>query len=425
MTHIHLSRDSRVLVVDDSLAIGSLVKAALESTIDYPVDFAVSRAECERLLDQHPERYPVAVVDLNLPDAPDGEAVDVVLAHGCAVIVLTGNMDEALHERISAKPISDYVIKQNPGSIETVQRGVRRILRNLESRVLLVDDSPSFRSFLKVLMTNQRLSVVDADNGAAALAAVERDPDIKLVVTDFEMPGMDGVHLCAAMRAKHSSSRLAVIGLTGSGDNFIGVKFLKAGADDIVRKPFLVEEFIGRINNCLDHLDNIRLIEDQANRDYLTKLYNRRYLFSTGNLLYEQASKGRVRLAAVMVDIDFFKKINDTYGHDCGDKAIVAMAETLTRHFPGKHLVARMGGEEFCILAVDPPPLDAALESLRAAVAELQIAIPGGGHFGMTTSIGAFAALGENLDDMINRADQALYQAKNSGRNRVVMENPQ
>lgn len=419
--NISLSRDSRILVVDDSHAIGKLVRSALETVIDMPVDYADSFAACERLLGEYPGCYPVAVVDLNLPDAPDGEAVNRVLREGTAVVVLTGNMDQEMHDRISAKSVSDYIVKQNPGSIETVQRSVRRILRNLESKVLLVDDSPSSRAYLKTLMETQRLTTLEAGNGEEALKIVDQHRDIALVVTDYEMPGMDGVHLTATLRARHNSSKMAVVGLTGSDEHFLGVKFLKAGADDIVRKPFLVEEFIGRINNCLDHLDNIRIIEDQAHRDYLTHLYNRRYLFNAGNIFFENAQKGQIRLAAIMLDIDFFKRINDTYGHECGDKAIVSVAQTLAVHFPHTHLVARMGGEEFCVLAVDPPPLVAALENLRLAIAALQIPVHGKDAVRLTISIGACASLGTSLEDMIERADQALYQAKNSGRNRVVI----
>lgn len=413
--------NARILVVDDSQAIGKLVQGAIDAVIDLPVDYAASLAECRHLLNQHRGCYPLAVVDLNLPDAPDGEAVDLALENHLAVIVLTGNIDEKMHYRISLKPISDYIIKQNPGSVETVQRGVQRILRNLDTTVLLVDDSASSRAFLKTLLEIQRLKVLEAPNGKSALDILDRRNDIALVVTDYEMPEMDGIHLTAAVRSRYSSSKMAIVGLTGSQDNFLGVKFLKAGADDIVRKPFLVEEFIGRINNCLDHLDNIRIIEDQAHRDYLTRLYNRRYLFDAGKTLFQYAKNGRVRLGVAMLDIDFFKKINDTYGHECGDTAIVGVARALLATFGGHNLTARMGGEEFCILTVDCRSVEDALEDFRKHIEVQQIAVPGSDALRMTISIGATEILGDNLEDMINRADRALYQAKNAGRNRVVM----
>lgn len=412
----------RILVIDDSLAIGKVVQAAIESSVDFPVDYAASFAECERLLSDRGGQYQVAVVDLNLPDAPDGQAVDLVLSNGVAAIVLTGNMDKQMHERISVKPIVDYVIKQNPGSIETVQRSVKRTLRNMTRKVMVVDDSASFRAYLKAILGTQRLQVLEAANGKAALQELERMEDVALVVTDYEMPEMDGVCLTAALRSRFPSSRMAIVGLTGSDDTFLGVKFLKAGADDIVRKPFLAEEFVGRINNCMDHLDSILTIQDQANRDYLTKLFNRRYLFDSGAALFDSARRGDMRLSVAMVDIDFFKKINDTYGHDIGDLAIVGLAKALSAAFGGKNLVARMGGEEFCILAVNPSSSLDLLEKLRRDIEALEIPLPGNGKLRMTISIGVTDTLGENLDATINSADQALYDAKHGGRNRVVLK---
>ncbi len=415
-------QNPRILVIDDSLAIGKLVQSSIQSVVDLPVDYATSFAECERLLSENKGLYQIAVVDLNLPDAPDGQAVDLVLHNGIAAIVLTGNLDEQMHDRISGKLIVDYVIKQNPGSIETVQRCVLRTLRNMQRKVMIVDDSASFRTYLKAVLNTQRLQVLEATNGKAALLELEKMQDVALVVTDYEMPEMEGVQLTAALRSRFSSSRMAIVGLTGSDDAFLGVRFLKAGADDIVRKPFLIEEFIGRINNCMDHLDNIQTVQDQANRDYLTKLFNRRYLFNAGAAIFDKAKRGQIRLSVAMVDIDFFKKINDTYGHDIGDIAIVSLAKALSAAFKGEELVARMGGEEFCILAINPQSSLELLERLRENVAALEIPLPENGKLRMTISIGVTDTLGENLDAMINLADQALYDAKHGGRNRVVLK---
>jgi PleD family two-component response regulator len=131
----------RILVVDDSRAIGMAVISSVSTVTDMPIDYADSFKACERLLTEHGQAYQAAVVDLNLPDAPDGQAVDLVLGNGIATIVLTGMLDQGVHARIGSKPIVDYVVKQNPGAIETVQRDVRRILRNRQRKALVVDDS--------------------------------------------------------------------------------------------------------------------------------------------------------------------------------------------------------------------------------------------------------------------------------------------
>ncbi|MBK6742255.1 MAG: hypothetical protein IPG66_04470 [Hydrogenophilales bacterium] len=164
----------RILVVDDSRAIGMAVTRSLASVTDLPIDYADSFKACEQLLTEHGSAYQAAVVDLNLPDAPDGQAVDLVLGNGIATIVLTGMLDESLHARISSKPIVDYVVKQNPGAIETVQRDVRRVLRNRERKALVVDDSVSYRAYLKTILATQRLQVIEAGDGRKALERIER-----------------------------------------------------------------------------------------------------------------------------------------------------------------------------------------------------------------------------------------------------------
>jgi diguanylate cyclase (GGDEF)-like protein len=410
----------RILVVDDSQAIGRAVQKAIELVVELPVDYVGSHADCARALQAAPGGYVAAVVDIHLPDAPDGEAVDLVAGQGIATIVLTGNLDAATRARITGKSIVDYIIKQNPGAIEALQRGVQRILRNMARKVLVVDDSASFRSYLQVILQTQRLQVLEAADGRACFEILEADKDISLVITDYEMPDMDGVHLTAAVRSHHSSTKMGVIGITGSAETDLGVRFLKAGADDIVRKPFLVEEFVARVNSCLDHLDNIQTIQDQANRDYLTKLYNRRYLFEAGNPLFNSARRGHIQLTVGVLDIDYFKRINDTYGHDAGDAAIVAVARALAQSFRGTDLVARLGGEEFCVLAVNAGPPGEVFERFRKLV-EAMVIPHAKGSLQLTISIGVTSQVDGSLDGMINAADKALYEAKQGGRNRVVV----
>jgi len=412
--------DKRILIVDDSNVICEVVKADIENATGMPVDTAASLKECRALLHKYPGKYPVAVVDLILPDATDGEAVDEVLTAGIAAVVLTASLEESLHKSITRKPIADYVIKQSPGAFETVLNNVLRILRNRTRTVLLVDDSATFREYMKALLTAQRLQVIEEADGKAALDAVSQS-DIALIITDYEMPGMDGVTLTARLRAGHPASRLGVIGITGSDDAFVGVRFLKAGANDIVRKPFLAEEFIGRVNNILDQLYNIDIIQDQANRDYLTKLHNRRYFYETAVPLFGSAMRGHIKLSVGMVDIDFFKRVNDTYGHDVGDKAIVGVAKILTDSFRSTDIVARMGGEEFCVLLVNAEsPLDI-FERLRLRIAAIEIPLEEGGTLRFTCSIGVCVTHGKTIEAMVNNADSALYSAKQGGRNRVML----
>ena len=415
----------RILVVDDSATIGIVVKNAVNSAINMPVDVARSLAACEKLLAEHRGHYQVAVVDLSLPDALDGEAVDMTLSCGVATIVLTGSLDSSTHERISAKPIVDYVTKQSPGSIAIVQKSVLHILRNMQCKVLIVEQDPAYRAYLKNILLTQRLQVIEADSAAKALFEMDQRSDIAAVITAYEISDMDGVDLCMKLRSSFPSTKLAIIGITHSANDFSGVRFFKAGADDIIHKPFLVEELVSRINARLDYIDSLRIIQEQANRDFLTKLYNRRYLFDMGNALFSSAKRNSIKIMIAMVDIDFFKRINDTYGHDVGDMAIVAVAEAISKSFRTSDIVARMGGEEFCIVAVNN---DAPLETmnrLRLYIEGLAIPLNEKESIHLTVSIGVSTILCNTLEEMINHSDEALYKAKQGGRNQVVLfENP-
>jgi diguanylate cyclase (GGDEF)-like protein len=408
--------EGRILIVDDSATVGMVVKNAVSSVVDMPVDLARSLAACIQLLVAHPGQYQVAVVDLSLPDAKDGEAVDMVLGYGVATIVLTGSLDSSTHERISAKPIVDYVTKQSPGSIAIVQKSVLHTLRNMNCTVLIVDDNPGYRTDLKNILLTQRLQVIEADSAAAALHEIETHDEIAVVVTAYEMQKMDGVDLCMKLRSNFPSTKLAIIGITGSTNDFAGVRFFKAGADDIIHKPFLVEEFVSRVNARLDYLDSLRTIQEQANRDYLTKLYNRRYLFEAGNVLFNSAKRGHIQILIAMIDIDFFKRINDTYGHDIGDKAIVLVAQAITMHFRATDIVARMGGEEFCIIAVNNTSVEETMNRLRLYIEGMAIPLDDNDSISLTVSIGVTSTLCNTLGEMINHADEALYKAKQHGR---------
>ena len=414
----------RILIVDDSATIGLVVRNAVNSIVNMQVDLARSLAGCKQMLAEHAGEYQVAVVDLNLPDAPDGEAVDLVLGSGVATIVLTGSLDNETHKRISAKPIVDYVTKQSPGSIAIVKKSVLHTLRNMCCKVLLVEQDAAHRTYLKNILLTQRLQVIEADSTTLALKEIGERDDISVVVTAYEFPqddSMDGVELCMKLRSNFSSSKLAIFGITNAAYDFAGVRFFKAGADDIIHKPFLVEEFVSRINARLDYLDSLRTIQEQANRDYLTKLYNRRYLFEMGNALFSSAKRNSIQIIIAMIDIDFFKRINDTYGHDIGDVAIVTVAQAISKSFRTSDIVARMGGEEFCVVAVNNDAPAETMNRIRKQIEALPIPVSDSESIHMTVSIGVSTQLAETLEEMINHADEALYKAKQTGRNQVIL----
>lgn len=409
----------QVLLIEDNRALALMAKSLIESEVGYQAVVAPSRAEAMRLIEREPEAFTAAVVDLNLPDAPNGEVVPEVVAAGIPTIVLTGAYGEELRQQMTVHGVVDYVVKQGIASYQYACELVRRIHNNRSIKVLVVDDSPSAALVLKQQLEIMRLNVLLARDGKEALAVLNQHPDVCLVFTDYNMPEMDGFELCRRIRESHSKGKIAILGLSGQNDVRLSSRFLKSGANDFLAKPFVYEELLCRVNQNLELLEYIDTIKDISNRDFLTRLHNRRYFFDRGIGIYEKAKKTGSPLNAAMMDIDFFKKINDSQGHDGGDAALKHMAALLTGAF-GADLVARFGGEEFCILMEqDRQVAMDSLEAFRQLVQESPVS-QGNYHFGFTLSIGVTDQFGADLDAMLMIADSALYQAKQGGRNRVV-----
>jgi diguanylate cyclase (GGDEF)-like protein len=418
--HFSDAFDSPVLVIEDQKSLAGLLAAMIRERWGCEVHLAHSLEQTARLLSTQDPPYRVAVCDLNLPDAPYGEVIELVKSAGIAAIALTGTFGEDLREAILKKGVIDYVPKDSTNSFGYVTDLVGRLQKNFHIKLLVVDDSLSARAVLKHILEMLRFTVFTANDGAEALTVLDAHPDIAMMLTDYAMPVMDGFELTAQARKRHGKERLAIIGISASDDKLISSQFLKNGANDFITKPYSYEEILCRINQNLEMLEIIRINRDAATRDYLTRLYNRRYFFETGSPIHAAAKSRQHPLAAAMLDIDHFKKINDQHGHDCGDEVLRQVAQLLDQHL-GQWLVARLGGEEFAVLldGCGPEEAHGHLEALRQAIAAAPIAC-GDRVIPVTLSVGLSSEPGESIDDMIKSADLALYQAKKGGRNRVV-----
>lgn len=406
-----------ILIVEDQRSIANMLASVLEDRYGYATVVAYTQAETARILESQPIH--LAIADLNLPDAPYGEVIDLLHKHKISTIALTGAFGREMRETILKKGAIDYIPKQSPHSIEYAVEMANRIYKNHHTDVLVVDDSLSARALLKHILEMQQFNVIAASDGKEALSILKERPDIRLALIDYEMPGMNGFELIHEIRNRSSKEELAIIGISASEEGEMSAQFLKSGANDFVRKPYSYEEILCRIGQNLEMLELIRTNRDAAYRDFLTGLHNRRHFFEVGAKLHKQASRHGDAVAA-MLDVDHFKKINDTYGHDVGDMVLMELAQLLSRHFD-QYLLARLGGEEFAVIVANTSLEKAGelFESFRQEVENSPVqcdatTIP------YTVSIGLTDQPGESMDDFIKAADQHLYLAKTGGRNRVV-----
>jgi len=412
---------NKVLVVEDSRAINAMLVSNIGEMLHIDVESATTFRDAKRILEARSDQFFVAILDINLPDAPNGEIVDLVIEAKIPPIILTGSLSDDLHDKMTEKPIIDYVVKRNLNEIEYVIDTVRRLRENMGRKVLVVDDSKSSRLLLSSLLRRQYLEVLEATNGEEALHTLANHKDIILMITDFNMPVMDGMELTTKVRENYSRHEMAIIGISTVGSGTISIKLLKSGANDFIPRPFMHEEFYCRINQNIDSIANYQMLKNTADRDFLTGLFNRKYLFSAGEKLFQNAKRNNITLMVAMLDIDDFKKINDVHGHHVGDMTLKHVASIFTKHLRETDIIARIGGEEFCLLSVniDNTNSESLLENYRKNIMNSPLVMDDL-TISITVSIGYTVKLTESLESMVKKADSALYHAKKTGKNKVT-----
>lgn len=413
----------KVLIVEDSKVFARILIRKIEDELFFNVCWASNFEEARYILEKNPDNdtFFVALLDLHLPDAADGRIVDYVISKSIPSIVFTGDVESEVRDRIWSKKVVDYVSKESPDSLDYLCSLVRRISLNKFVHILVVDDSQTVRNHLVRLLTAHEFIVHEADQGAYALSVLDRHPEIKVVITDYFMPGMDGVELTRHIRRQRRKEDLAVIGISAYGNTILSARFIKNGANDFLNKPFSSEEFYCRVTQNLEMLEYIQKLRETSIRDPLTGLYNRRYFFEAAKELHKRMTRGEEPMTLAMLDIDHFKKVNDTYGHATGDEVLKHVSHGLSTRFRGRDLVARLGGEEFCVLApgLEGQQAMAAFNDLRNSI-ERSKAKAAKASVGVTISIGICDKPKDSVDAMLAAADAALYKAKRTGRNRVI-----
>jgi len=292
-------------------------------------------------------------------------------------------------------------------------------------KILIVEDDPVSRRLLESFLCGWGYEVQVATNGSEAWEILHNPDTPNLLISDWMMPEMDGLELCRRIRAMGKSGYTYFIILTAKGKKEDIVKGLEAGADDFLVKPFSHEEMKCRIRIGERILNLEERILELANTDALTGVLNRRAFMDRMEEEVHRSMRRQEPFALIMVDIDYFKKINDAYGHQAGDLALKKVSHLLADSIRPYDLTARYGGEEFilCLPGTTGSQAGAAAERIRCSVASETIELSGQSKpVQLTASFGvAVFSLGgdDSVDAVIKRADDALYKAKEEGRNRV------
>jgi len=299
--------------------------------------------------------------------------------------------------------------------------------------ILLVEDNPVSRRVLEKSLAKAGYDVTSVENGREALEAFQ-NRFFPIVLSDWLMPGMDGLELCEAVRKMSLPGYIFFVLLTAKDSKGDIIQGLNAGADDYLTKPVLQAELMARIRTGVRILELEKSLKTAAEEikalsvtDPLTGCYNRRYLNEHLPQEIKRARRYHRALSLILCDIDHFKKINDTYGHAAGDAALKVIVRRLTASIrKGIDWISRMGGEEFVLVLPETEFRFAlkAAERLRQNIASKPVDLADT-HLLVTLSFGVTGFNADTLkkdispDKMISKADHYLYEAKKAGRNRV------
>ena len=452
---------ARVLVVDDAIASLKLLHAQLTSEY-LDVVTASSGAEAfAKLAECHPD---VVLLDVLMPGIDGFEVCRRIKSNPETThvpVVMVTSLDR-FEDRVTALEAGadDFVTK--PINLQAFLARIRSLirfkltidellLREVTGRELGLADADE-TTILRMSITDGRILVIEdreADAArirealsaqhqvafetepAAALERAQRE-DLDLALISLSLTGVDGLRICSQLRSLQATRRTPLLAIVDEGDTSAFVRALEIGVNGFLTRPLHGSEVRARahaqmrVKRYRDHLRrNVRVSLEKAVRDELTGLHNRRYMeIHLGGLISESLARGKP-VSLLIMDVDHFKAINDTYGHDVGDEVLRELVRRIDSNLRDLDLACRYGGEEF-VGALSGVGLETArhvAERLRQVVAERPFPVlTENGGLRVTISIGVAVTVApdDSADLLLRRADEALYRAKKSGRNRVV-----
>lgn len=299
-------------------------------------------------------------------------------------------------------------------------------------KVVVVDDDRAIRRLVMLFLQRQGYQTAECATGKEAREQLWDEP-WDLAILDRRLPDLDGLQLCREIKTQYEFRNRYVIVLTGEDDHEDKLEGFELGADDYVTKPFQPAELVARIRAARRIVDLQKELLEKNERlarlsitDGLTQLFNHRHFQETLSKEFEEAKRYDTPLSFALVDIDFFKKVNDTYGHAAGDEVLKEVARRFSDSVRSSDMVARYGGEEFAVLMPQTELEDAIqfAEKIRSVV-EATVVETEEADISVTVSIGVSSNSKTHFSstlEMVDSADKALYRSKEGGRNQVQWE---
>ena len=421
----------KILVVEKTKIYQRLIQAML-GDLQIHSDYVDDGQSALQALEQ--DSYDLLCLDLQLPDMYGLDLCRRLRAEArtelLPIILLTTDENPSTIKEGLEAGVTEILSKSNYADL---RRAFKQLISGMRAevtgRVLYIEDSPMVAQLTLLLLNNMGLVVdhfVRADLAWDQFLVADYD----LVITDIVVEGgFSGVGLLRRIRAlEDERNRIPVLAISGVDDTARRIEILRQGANDYIAKPVIEEELRARTTNLITAkqlFDTVRKqqqkLEEFAVTDQLTGLYNRHYLHETAQQAVANAARYKHPLSLLLLDLDNFKAVNDTHGHDVGDRVLTELGALIRNSCRDGDVAARFGGEEFVLLLVQCQLVDAQTkaERLRAQIESAQLA-----GLKVTASLGVSALQNcpeASFEVLLKRADRALYAAKHAGRNRVAL----
>jgi diguanylate cyclase (GGDEF)-like protein len=348
---------------------------------------------------------------------------------GVPTVLISGNLPLQSRQFLLAKKLLDTVANYSQHNCRYIISLLKRIDLLRQTKVLVCEGEKLTQTLIARNLTTLGVDVITCDSLGEVKKKMARPNDIRLVMVSSHLGKSPGLEVVEHLRNRYNKLDLPIIALMDESDSEeFEIEFLRHGATaSIVKKistPLSMEQFRSQVMQTLRQVINYFEMSRMAERDSLTGAFNRRHFFDAGEGLFANYQRGNIFLAVAMLDIDDFKKVNDTYGHPAGDLAIISMAKQLERAVRKTDIVSRFGGEEFCVIlsGTDAENALAVMERIRTAIESEIHSTETGDTFSYTVSIGITVQKAETLEKMVNKSDKLLYKAKSSGKNCVVSD---
>lgn len=413
----------RVLIAEQEQAIRDALAERVYNSLGVQADTVNTASAVRKLLKSGADEFVLAVVDTRLPDAPDGEVLEVLTQNRIPTIALSSSVTDNVVERMQDRHIIDCVLKRSDEDIELLADIVEKTLRNHQRKIIFFSNNDFNRKSIRQLLDIHRYTVIDVRNEAEIRRQLGTHPESSLVLIDYLSIEQDELALINSLRQQYRREDLAIAVVCDEQSTKSSARMLRAGATDVIYRQHQTDEFYYRVQQCVESIERVREIKYSATRDLLTGVYTRDYVFDIGEKLFASASRGDSPLAVAVIQIDNISDLTTTHGIDVSNEVLKETASLLSDEFRKNDVLARYSADTFICLATNVGSHNARMVFERVRQKLTKTSVECQSHVVTpSATIGVATTASDSLLDMIANAQSQLDSAIEEGRNRISVE---